>query len=182
MITLSDLPATLARADVIYAGTDYAGRVDMLILNDVTGNGYVYGKTTVEITDSEESSDGTEYNLTLTNSEGSVNSKYFPLNILKSNSFGGVVLSLDGTRVIAGVELSRIKNVSRSAFKTVDGQVILAADGISYPVADNVQCYNAAAGEWFDSLDDARRFSSVLTVYYDRDPAKGGKIRVVVAE
>ena len=26
------------------------------------------------------------------------------------------------------------------------------------------------------------RFSGVLTAYYDRDPAEGGKIRVVVAE
>lgn len=181
-VSLSDLPATLARADVIYAGTDYAGRVDMLILNDVTGNGYVYGKTTVKITEGDDSSEGTEYSMTLANSEGSVSSKFFPINIIKNNSYGGIVLSLDGSRVIAGVELSRIKNVSRSDFKTVDGQVVLTANGISYPVADNVQCYNAAAGEWFDSLDDARRFSSVLTVYYDRDPAKGGKIRVVVAE
>ncbi len=182
-INLTDLPDEISRADVIYAGTDYAGRVDMLILNDVTGDGYTYGHTLVM--SEEETVDGqstTDYTLTLTNSEGSVTHKFFPINILKSNSYGGIATSIDGSRVIAAVALTRIKDVSRSDFRTVGEETTLTVDGITYPVADNVQCYNAAAGEWFDTLDDARRFSATLTVYYDRDPAKGGKIRVVVAE
>lgn len=178
-VALSDIPAEVSGADVIYAGKDYAGRVDLLILDDVSGDGYVYGAVTV-YTESDSSS--TQYTLNLVNGEGSLSFEYFPVNVLKSNTYGGVALSSDGSRVISAVTLIGIKNVGRADFRTVDGETVLTAGEISYPVADDVQCYNAAAGEWFDSLDAARRFSSKLTAYYDRDPAKGGKIRVVVAE
>ena len=180
-VSVSDLPETLAKADVLYAGTDYAGRVGMLILNDVTGNGYIYGATTVT-SRKNPVDDSVQYNLKLVNGEKSISVDTFPINVVKDNSYGGVVLSTDGTRVLAAVQLTRINGVGRSDFKTEGDETTVTIDGVTYPVADNVQCYNAAAGEWFKSLDDARRFAASLTVYYDRDPAKGGKIRIVVAE
>lgn len=183
-VELSDLPGEISRSSVLYARQDYAGRVDMLVLDDVTGNGYTYGATSVSSDKAPDKNgdDYTTYLLTLKNKDGSASYDVFPVNVLKNMSYGGVATSLDGSRVIAGVNLTRITNVSRYDFKTVGDETTLTVNGVVYPVADNVQCYNAAADEWFDSLDDARRFSAVLTVYYDRDPAKGGKIRVVVAE
>lgn len=184
-VSVSDLPAEISRSAVLYARQDYAGRVDMIILDDVTGDGYIYGATTVssgKTTDFSTGEDYTRYSLTLSNKDGSGSYEHFPINVLKNNSYGGIAVSVDGSRVISAVNLTRIYNVSRSDFKTEGDETTLTVNGVVYPVADNVQCYNAAAGEWFDSLDDARRFSSVLTVYYDRSPANGGKIRVVVAE
>ena len=35
---------------------------------------------------------------------------------------------------------------------------------------------------WFETLDEARAYSANLTVYYDRAPDQGGKIRVVRAD
>jgi len=182
-VSINDLPEIVARAAVIYAGQDYAGRVDMLILNDVTGDAYTYGACSVSSdANTVDGESVTSYELAFTNSEGSRSFKFFPVNVLRNRSYGGAVTSLDGSRVIAAVELTAIRKVSRSDFKTVGEETTLTVNGVTYPVADNVQCYNAAAGEWFKSLDDARRFSSTLTAYYDRDPAQGGKIRVVVAE
>jgi len=184
-VSLDDLPTEISRSSVLYARKDYADRVDMIILNDVTGDGYNYGATTVSTgtaIDYDTHEEYTTYMLNLTNKDGTGNYEHFPINVLKNNSYGGIAVSLDGSRVIAAVNLTRIYNVSRSDFKTVGDDVTLTVDGVVYPVADNVQCYNAAAGVWFNSLDDARRFSAVLTAYYDRDPAEGGKIRVVVAE
>lgn len=184
-VSVDDLPADISRSAVLYARQDYAGRIDMLILDDVTGDGYTYGATEVSTntaTDSETGEDYNTYLLTLKNKGGSTRYEHFPINVLKNNSYGGIAVALDGSRVVTAVNLTRIYNVSRSDFKTVGDETTLTVNGVVYPVADNVQCYNAAAGEWFDSLDDARRFSAVLTAYYDRDPAEGGKIRVVVAE
>ena len=48
-------------------------------------------------------------------------------------------------------------------------------------VADKPECYNKLTNTWFEGLDDARAFADTLTVYYDRAPAEGGKIRMVVA-
>lgn len=182
-VSYSDLPATIARADVLYARQDYAGRIDLLILNDVTGDCYTYGATTVS--SEKETVEGVEVTksyLTLNSSGGSKTYEFFPVNVLKNNSYGGVVTSMDGSRVISAVNLTRVTKISRSDFKTVGDDTTVTINGVVYPVADDVQCYNGAAGEWFETLDDARRFSSLLTVYYDRDPAKGGKIRIVVAE
>ncbi len=183
-VELKDLPAQIARGSVLYARTDYAGRVDLLVLEDVTGDAYTYGATTVSsMKDKDENGkDYTKYTMTISGKGGSKSYDTYPLNMVKHNSYGGVATTLDGQRVVAAVILNRLRDVSRTAFKTVGEDVTAIIDGVEYPVADNVQCYNAAAGEWFETLDDARRFASTLTVYYDRDPALGGKIRIVVAE
>ena len=48
------------------------------------------------------------------------------------------------------------------------------------PVAGNVLCYNKTTKSWFASLDEARAYSDTLTIYYDRAPQEGGKVRLVV--
>ena len=48
------------------------------------------------------------------------------------------------------------------------------------PIAGNVICYNKTTKSWFTSLDEARAYSDTLTVYYDRAPQEGGKVRLVV--
>ena len=49
-------------------------------------------------------------------------------------------------------------------------------------VSDEVACYNRVTDGWFETLDEARAYSANLTVYYDRAPDQGGKIRVVRAD
>lgn len=183
-VSLDDLPRNIARAEVLYARLDYAGRVDMLVLNDVTGDCYTYGQAQISSVKSFDG-EGNEVKksvLTVKSKGSSVSFESYPVNVMRHNAFGGVVADISGKRVLSAVALSRLNKVGRSDFKTVGDEVFLTVNGITYPVADDVQCYNAAAGEWFNTLDDARSFASVLTAYYDRDPADGGKIRIVVAE
>ena len=56
--------------------------------------------------------------------------------------------------------------------------------GVSYPVSDEVQCYNKTTKSWFkpgkEGMEAARAYSDDLTLYYDRSPADGGKIRMIV--
>ena len=59
--------------------------------------------------------------------------------------------------------------------------------GVSYPISNEVQCYNKTTKTWFKSGDDgkdgveaARAYSDDLTLYYDRDPNQGGKIRMII--
>lgn len=182
-LSLASLPKEISREKVLYAHKDYAGRIDMLVLNDVTGDCYTYGAATTGTENrwNEFTGSYTCSVLTITGKDGAKTYDSYPVNVLNNNSYAGVATSLDGQRVLSAVNLTRIKDVSRSDFRTVNGVTTLTVDGVTYPVADNVQCYNSAAREWFESLDDARRFSSTLTVYYDRSPDQGGKIRIVVA-
>ena len=54
-----------------------------------------------------------------------------------------------------------------------------------------MECYNKATGQWYkaegenghqEALKQILAFSNSLTVYYDRAPEQGGKVRIVVAE
>ena len=64
---------------------------------------------------------------------------------------------------------------------------------LDLPIADDVQCYNTRTGTWFgaygsydgatpmDRLYTCLAYSTSVTVYYDRSPSDGGKVRVVAA-
>ena len=60
----------------------------------------------------------------------------------------------------------------------------MTANGVTYPLAGNIDqcCFNAVSETWFDSLDDALAYASTLTLYYDKAPDQGGKVRLVVAK
>ena len=77
------------------------------------------------------------------------------------------------------MELKSVKNVTLSNFNTQTN--IFFSGSLELPIAANVQCYNAQTRTWFDSLDECLSYSNNLTVYYDRNPNEGGKVRVVVA-
>jgi hypothetical protein len=100
--------------------------------------------------------------------------------VFSTGAIGGFSASADG-QTATFIQLTQVKNVVRSSFFTVNDTAYVRINGLEYPVASNVQCYNSLGKTWFDSLDDARAFSETLTVYYDRAPSDGGKIRVVVA-
>ena len=60
------------------------------------------------------------------------------------------------------------------------------------PISNRVMCYNETTGEWFSvgegksdedyvkALNLARAFSDNATIYYDKAPDQGGKVRLVV--
>ena len=84
--------------------------------------------------------------------------------------------------------LQETRNVLRSQFDL--NTMTLTTNAMVIPVAENVQCYNKTTGEWYEvknedgkeALKLALAFSNDLTVYYDRTPEEGGKIRVVVTQ
>lgn len=179
--------AVVPASRLLYVGKDYAGRVDLLILDDVTGDGYTYGFLTGGSEQTDSFHGEPIYNATITvYSADGTQTLFGSTEIPKSNTPGGVVASLNtlnGSPKAAGcVLLECIKDVSRSAFDVVDGKTTVTVQGTAWPVAENVVCYNKITGLWFDSLSEARAFSDELTLYYDKNPEDGGKIRLVVVE
>lgn len=179
--------AVVPASKLLYVGKDYAGRVDLLILDDVTGDGYTYGFLTSGSEQTGSFNGDPVYNATITvDSADGTQTLFGSTAIPKQNTPGGVVASLNtlnGSPKTAGcVLLECIEEVSRSAFDVVDGKTTVTVQGTAWPVAENVVCYNKITGLWFDSLAEARAFSDELTLYYDKDPEDGGKIRLVVVE
>ena len=173
---------------------DYAGRVNFIVFDDVTGDQYTYGfakKGTVT---------GEKNQVSFTNTSVSVEIGKGPVQRgahhrcppLRTAIWVGIAASLD---TISGVPklsnwvaLKAVENVPRSAFemneyinpesKAPIGTV--TTRDMVLPIAGNVLCYNNTTKTWFDSLNEARAYADTLTIYYDRAPQEGGKVRLVV--
>lgn len=196
-IELDDITrASVPASQILYVHTNYAGKADIVVFNDITGDQYTYGFirfTSAEDTDPEDVDSISNATISVTNSEGTGEA------LLCGHSYsssvpGGIAASTatgqDGSHVLAGyVKLKMMKNVSTDTLN-LDAQT-LSLTNIVYPIADNVQCYNDTTKAWFtvpeggdamDALSQARAYADTMTVYYDKAPSEGGKIRLVVVE
>ncbi len=61
-----------------------------------------------------------------------------------------------------------------------DGKIYVNTSVGIIPVADIVQVYIESSQSW-TTLSKARSYSDSLAVYYDKTPATGGKVRLVIA-
>lgn len=189
--------ATVSKNKISFVSYDYAGRVRCMVLDDVTGNAYQYGYFHYERgAESEESKLADTLCVRQAPQEGgkedSLSEKGTFLGSIRSGSPGGVALAVrlkvrsDDTgpdyHVAATVDLKSLSGVGRTAFDPEEMTVTVA--GVSYPVSKEVQCYNKTTRTWFpvgkDGMEAARAYSDDLTLYYDKDPAQGGKIRLIV--
>lgn len=186
-VKYADLSAPVIPASKIsFVSYDYAGRVRYLVLDDATGDAYSYGYFfyTKAVEDDEgdvvtparlcvrmADSGGKE----TTSAPGSF------LGSVRSGVPGGVAYAADG-KIAATVQLQSLTGVKRSAFDAEAMTVTVA--GVSYPVSETVQCYNKTTETWYapgeDGLASARAYSDSLTLFYDRTPENGGKIRLIV--
>lgn len=185
-LRLSDLTvSSIPNSKITYAHKDANGKIDVLVLNDVTGDLYEYGMLK-QGTAVEEDAGGLSYTrktVILTNSENPKGTEPIYCNTpVSASSMYGIALNAGDGSVTGVITLSTAKNVKRSAFQTRNGDVYAIISSQEMPVAADVQCYNAVTKTWFKTLADARAFSDNLTVYYDRPASEGGKIRIVVAE
>ena len=171
-VALSDiLTGTVPASSIAYAGTDSAGQVNLLVLEDVTGNCYTYGF--LEKGEQTGGSGTMQYtNTTVTVDNGEANSTYITGLAFDDGAVGGVVGTGEG-RVAALVELTALEGLTRADFDGSD-----AVAGI--PIAADVKVYNAVTETWV-TLSQAKAFTDTFTAWYDRDPGRGGQVRVIVA-
>ena len=185
--------ASVPASQISYVGKDYAGRVSVIVLDDATGDQYTYGiAEPLTITSSSDLGSATNRAIRVAYNDKKSDSMVTSADI-PEKVFVGIAASLEkaaGTSRLAGwVKLKAVTGVSRSAF-TVDENALggmnpvgtVKVEGMELPIAGNVVCYNRGTQKWFASLNDARAYADTLTVYYDKAPQDGGKVRAVVVE
>ena len=198
-VSLKDVTVASVPADKIaYQRTNAGGKVDLLVLENVTGDLYTYGIAKIS-----EDSHGTEgqddyYVNRLTAVINSISSGSEALTVVggttyRNNQFIGLAASVtteklgNYSRPASSVALKSVEKVTPANFNLSTG--LFFSGSVELPIwEDGVQCYNAQTRTWFtsgkepmDNLNACLAYSSNLTVYYDRDPAQGGKVRIVVA-
>ncbi|MBO6011384.1 MAG: S-layer homology domain-containing protein [Oscillospiraceae bacterium] len=176
-IELSDI-TSVTPTSVAHAGYDTAGRVNVIVLGNVTGLCYEYGlinvDTVYDYTFGDEAAE-TE-GVSLTNSKGTIGT--YPCTFDTTNlngAFGGI--AFDGDYAVSSVALTSAV-IARSDF--VEGYAV--AGGVYYPISSDVQCYIKDSGTWVGTVDEVRTASNSLRIYFDKAPEQGGMVRVIVAE
>lgn len=165
---------TLADKDVKYVRKNAAGEIDILILNDVTGDLDSYGV----LTSANEADMGAlgvlsgQYVFDV----GGVSYPYVLSNGILNLSKGPV--KIEGP-LQAPDKLVKLDSVRLSS---VDALNAVTQDNRSFPVADAVAVYEQTDNTYRLSSLERVRTGYTLTGYYDQSADKGGRIRVIVAK
>ena len=178
---------TLPASAVSYYHLNSVGEVDILLLHDVTGNLYRYGKADVYPGAIKMGEDMTGNGVTITNGEG-VTEKYYATLSVSDGSYLGLALGTSSqgyTRTVKAQSLRKMTGAEKADFYLSGGKWHVETDGVSWTVADNVQIHISAVDTWMSGeegllniLADGYR----LTLYADRSENEGGQIRLIRAE
>jgi len=170
-----------------------AGQVDLILLKNVTGNCYSYGKLT-RYTGYDgimtSSSPKPIYNnaVTLTNSAGQSQKYLSTYSVSGHDSYYGIALrsSSNGLQqVISVLKLTQSGILNASSFFLREDDWFATVNGHEMPISEQVQVYMEPADRWFsgsDAVETAVSSGMPLRVHYDKTPAGGAVIRVIVVE
>lgn len=175
LIALSQLNAGLIPSGQIqYARTNWAGQVDLVVLNRKTGE--IYGRVfweVREITGTEENQE-TKYEEWIGVRFGNgADDKVGPFKMrynVQNGDYVAVTLNRGNTGFSSLIELTRLDDVSKSSWI---GQSAVTFGGRTYEVPEDVLCYNVDSQEW-TTLEKALAYAETADLF-----AKDGVIRVV---
>ena len=183
---------TLDSAHISGARLNSAGQIDLLLLNNVTGNQYSYGKLTryegIEGVMTA-SSPKPVYSsaVTLTNGNGS-SQKYLSAHALSHDTYYGIALRSHSNalqQVASLVKLKRSQVFSSAALSLQENDWFASVNGYDLPLSDQVQIYIESTGQWLSGADNvpvAVSSGLPLVAYYDKEPTAGAVVRILVAQ
>lgn len=165
-LTMDTIPAK----SIEYVGFNASGEVDLLLLQNVSGDLYDYGilqKSTK--TTGSGSMSVTNTVVTVENASGTT-SGYLIGQSFTEDSFGGVAGSDITGKTVSILSLTAHSGLTRADFTsdTLGG----------FPLAEGLQVYNAATSQWV-TLSQAKAYSNSFTAYVD---PISFQVRVLVAE
>ena len=168
-----------------------AGKVDLLLLEDVTGNCYEYGALT-QYTEESGINLGTNaspsYNtaVTLKNSANVGSEKYLYTQYAPSSEYcyGISLRSYNGRyqSVAARVTLTTVTDVEAEDVSLEDDTWYVTVEEGMIPVSDDVQVYLEVTNRWLsgeEGLKTALATEKTITLHYDRTLLTGAQVRVI---
>jgi len=167
-VALSQLTSsTIPDSSVVCSVTDWAGRVSVIVLGDISGSQYLYGLA--DYTEPSSTSTGDPDNPSYTNGSLTLyagSKTYGPYDTgfsITDDTFIGITLTADGTRLSSYTKLNKLSGVTNSAWI---GQTAVTAGGKTYTIPSSVLCYNRSAGSWI-TLTQAHGYATTCNLYVD---------------
>ena len=171
-VALAELSKSGVRASQIsYARTNWAGEVDLIVLNNSQSDNEVYGRAIVEFKRDPETGEKSDQTIAIEYGNGKTTKAINSGNAVSTGTFVAVRLNKAGTMFTSFDTMSKLGNVSAGAWV---GKTAVNYGGRTYEVASDVQCYNLDTGRWMNDLDTAKNYGGTMNLYvYD------GVIRIV---
>lgn len=161
-ISLSQLTNGIIPANQIsYARTDWADRVDLIVIGSDSGTIFYYGRAVVSSTAGSEEIRGTT---SIAVESGSrTYGPYAAGYQVNTGDYVGISLGRRGgsNYISALVKLTEVRNVSNNAWS---GRDTVTVGGRTYTIPSNVLCYNRDAERWV-SLSEAHAYSGQCSLY-----------------
>lgn len=177
---------TLNSADVLYYETNINNEITDLILNNCTGDLYQYG-ILLSATETNMTNDilgngnyGGSYTMILNGEQKqlSANGSTFGIGTVAKATPTGVALNSQGA--IVGMQTLTYKSV------TAIGSGSIRNGSTNYALADNVTVYLKEKGKNTYYLTELNKIADLdtylVSAYYDKGEAKGGRVRLLIAE
>ena len=167
-VALSDLTESIISSDqVLFAHKNYADKVDILVLENTTGDSLYYGRVFVSTTVNE-AGETTKVETSVQSSSGEV-AKFEVDRGLSTGQWIGVSVRSDNSQIVTQmVVLKAVKNVPASAWR---GGESVYVNGKLYTVSSGLDncCYDKDAGVWFRNLNAALASGGSVTIMVDSD-------------
>ena len=171
-VALAELSKSGVRASQIsYARTNWAGEVDLIVLNNSQSDNEIYGRAIVEFKRDPETGEKSDQTIAIEYGNGKTTKAINSGNAVSTGTFVAVRLNKAGTMFTSFDTMSKLGIVSAGAWV---GKTAVNYGGRTYEVASDVQCYNLDTGRWMNDLDTAKNYGGTMNLYvYD------GVIRIV---
>ena len=171
-VALAELSKSGVRASQIsYARTNWAGEVDLIVLNNSQSDNEIYGRAIVEFKRDPETGEKSDQTIAIEYGNGKTTKAINSGNAVSTGTFVAVQLNKAGTMFTRFETMSKLSSISSGAWV---GKTAVNYGGRTYEVASDVQCYNADTGKWMNDLDTAKNYGGTMNLYvYD------GMIRIV---
>lgn len=172
-IALSELSQTGVNSGrVSYARTNWAGQVDLIVLNNGLAEDVIYGRAIVDSKYDPTTGKETDRTITIVCSDTEKYTVYSG-NSVSTGAFvaASIKKSVNDRLMFTRFDtMSKLSNVSSGAWI---GKTAVNFGSRTYEVPSNVQCYNDDTGKWM-TLDDAKAYGGTMNLYvYD------GVVRIV---
>ena len=163
-ISLSQITeAKVPSSQITYAGTDWADRVKVIVLNSVTGSGYIFGRAHYTANYDEEGNRVGNAQLSVEYGEGKTTATFETGYVVRNGDIVGITIVTAGNtqRIGSLIYPDELRNVPNAAWS---GKGAVTVNGRTYTVPASLPCYNRETKEWV-TLTEARAYADSATLY-----------------
>ena len=151
------------RDRITYAGTDWAGRVKVIVLNSAIGGGYIFGRANYTANYDEEGNREGNAQLSVEYGAGKSTPTFETGYVVRNGDIVGITIVTSGNtqRIGSLVYPDELRNVPNTAWS---GKGAVTVNGRTYTVPASVPCYNTQTKSWV-TLTEARAYADSATLY-----------------